>query len=204
MWCRLAATNRLRGITRRASLEPGVSPAHIGYARPVTGPRPGRPRHGHCFLINLSLSLSLSPESLATQGPYVRLSCPGLARARNVSRHWGPPRACHRAPCCEKGGPSGPKESSGWSPRFPPVRAGTNKGQRSHARRPPLGQPQLNVPRERSRPRGRPLQPFGLWRICFPPVLVRTGRRLPVQALGERGVLVSVTGYPRGGAPGPG
>ena len=56
-------------------------------------------------------------------------------------------------------GPSGPKESSGWSPRFPPVRAGTTKGQRSHARRPPLGQPQLNVPRERSRPRGRPLQP---------------------------------------------
>jgi len=25
---------------------------------------------------------------------------------------------------------------------------------------------------------------FGLWRIRFPPVLVRTGRRLPVQALG--------------------
>ena len=39
----------------------GVSPAHIGYARPVTGPRPGRPRHGHRFLINLSLSLSLRP-----------------------------------------------------------------------------------------------------------------------------------------------
>ena len=37
---------------------------------------------------------------------------------------------------------------------------------------------------------------FGLWRICFPPVLVRTGRRLPVQALGERGVLVTLTGYP--------
>ena len=45
---------------------------------------------------------------------------------------------------------------------------------------------------------------FGLWSIRFPPVLVRTGRRLPVQALGERGVLVSLTGYPRGGAPGPG
>jgi len=44
---------------------------------------------------------------------------------------------------------------------------------------------------------------FGLWRIRFPPVLVRTGRRLPVQALGERGVWVTVTGYPRGGAPGP-
>ena len=32
----------------------------VGYARPVTGPCPGRPRHGHCFLINLSLSLYLS------------------------------------------------------------------------------------------------------------------------------------------------
>ena len=45
---------------------------------------------------------------------------------------------------------------------------------------------------------------FGFWRVRFPPVLVRTGRRLPVQALGERRVLVAVTGYPRGGAPGPG
>ena len=44
---------------------------------------------------------------------------------------------------------------------------------------------------------------FGLWRVRFPPVLVRTGRRLPVQALGERRVWVAVTGYPRGGAPGP-
>ena len=43
----------------------------------------------------------------------------------------------------------------------------------------------------------------GLWSFRFPLVLVRTGRRLPVQALGERGVLVSLTGYPRGGAPGP-
>ena len=45
---------------------------------------------------------------------------------------------------------------------------------------------------------------IGLWSVRFPPVLVRTGRRLPVQALGERRVLVTVTGYPRGGAPGPG
>ena len=44
---------------------------------------------------------------------------------------------------------------------------------------------------------------FGLWRVRFPPVLVRTGRRLPVQALGERRVWVALTGYPRGGAPGP-
>ena len=35
---------------------------------------------------------------------------------------------------------------------------------------------------------------FSLWRIRFPPVLVRTGRQLPVQALGERGVLVTLTG----------
>ena len=36
------------------------------------------------------------------------------------------------------------------------------------------------------------------WRAYFPPVLVRTARRLLVEALGdsERGVLVSVTGLP--------
>ena len=62
------------------------------------------------------------PESLAAQGPYVRLPCPGLARARNVSRHWSPPRACYRVPCCEtsKRDFSSPKESSGWSLWFPP------------------------------------------------------------------------------------
>ena len=26
---------------------------------------------------------------------------------------------------------------------------------------------------------------FGLWRVCFPPCLVRPGRRLPVQGLNE-------------------
>jgi hypothetical protein len=36
---------------------------------------------------------------------------------------------------------------------------------------------------------------FGLWRVRFPPVLVRTGRRLPVQALGERRVWVALTGF---------
>ena len=53
------------------------------------------------------------------------------------------------------------------------------------------------VPRVSQRPGGGH---FGLWRVRFPPVLVRTGRRLPVQALGERRVLVALTGYPRGGA----
>ena len=42
---------------------------------------------------------------------------------------------------------------------------------------------------------------FGLWSVRFPLVLVRTGRRLPVQALCERRVLVALTGYPRGGHP---
>ena len=42
---------------------------------------------------------------------------------------------------------------------LPQVRAGTSKRQRSHARLSPLGQPQLNVPRKESHPRGKPLQP---------------------------------------------
>ena len=37
---------------------------------------------------------------------------------------------------------------------------------------------------------------FGLWRICFPPVLVRTGRRLPVQALGRDRVEALSPGLP--------
>ena len=32
--------------------------------------------------------------------------------------------------------------------------------------------------------RPRPVLDFGLWRVRFPPVLVRTARRLPVEALG--------------------
>ena len=102
------------------------------------------------------------PESLTVHGPYVRLSCPGLARARNVSRHCPPPRACYRVPCCEtlkRGTPAAPRRVQGGLSSSPRIRAGTNKGQRSHARRPPLGQPQLNVPREWSRPRGKPLRP---------------------------------------------
>ena len=49
---------------------------------------------------------------------------------------------------------------------------------------------------ERDRPRGGQ-RDFGLWSVRFPLVLVRTGRRLPVQALCERRVLVALTGYPR-------
>ena len=36
-----------------------------------------------------------------------------------------------------------------------------------------------------------PLSFFGLWRVCFPPCLVRPGRRLPVQGLSEGSL-----GYP--------
>ena len=58
------------------------------HLRPVTGPRPERPRHGHCFLINPSGSLSLS-----------------LSQSRCVCRvfifkdtaHIGPSNACPRA-----------------------------------------------------------------------------------------------------------
>ena len=91
------------------------------------------------------------PESLAAQGPYVRLSCPGLARARNVSRHWTPPRACYSVPCCEtlkRETPVAPRRVQGGLFGSPRIRAGTSKRQRSHALHPPLGQPQLNVPRE--------------------------------------------------------
>ena len=41
--------------------------------------------------------------------------------------------------------------------------------------------------------------PFGLWRVRFPPCLVRPGRRLPVQGLRE-GSLGFRDSYPRGGA----
>ena len=75
------------------------------------------------------------PESLAAQGPYIRLSCPGLARARNVSRHWGPPVTVTQQ-----------------------VQVERRVGNRSES--------------------------FGLWRVRFPPCLVRpAGRRLPVQGL---------------------
>ena len=66
--CGKAAKNAAEASCRRAS-KPGVSPAHIGYARPVTGPCPGRPRHGHCFLINLSLRLSLLSLFLSGRNP---------------------------------------------------------------------------------------------------------------------------------------
>ena len=56
---------------------------------------------------------------------------------------------------------------------------------------------------EREKGGQQPTLDFGLWSFRFPPVLVRTGRRLPVQALGERRVWVALTGCPRGGAPGP-
>jgi hypothetical protein len=45
------------------------------------------------------------PESIDAQASY-RCRHSTIARcvlspARIVSRHWGPPRACHRVPCCE-------------------------------------------------------------------------------------------------------
>jgi hypothetical protein len=48
---------------------------------------------------------------------------------------------------------------------------------------------------------------FGLWRVCFPPCLVRPGRRLPVQGLSEgslgyRGRLPAWRGPGTGAVPG--
>ena len=37
------------------------------------------------------------------------------------------------------------------------------------------------------------LEVFGLWRVCFPPCLVRPGRRLPVQGLSEGSLVDKVT-----------
>jgi hypothetical protein len=42
----------------------------------------------------------LLPESIADQAAYAETLLPGSAPARNVSRYWGSPRACHRIPCC--------------------------------------------------------------------------------------------------------
>ena len=64
-----------------------------------------------------------------------------------------------RVPCCERGGPSSPKEVQGGLSGSPRIRAGTSRRQRSHDRHPPLGQPQLNVPRERATRVGSPYRP---------------------------------------------
>ena len=39
------------------------------------------------------------------------------------------------------------------------------------------------------------LRVFGLWRVCFPPVLIRPARRLLVEVLRRGGVLVSLTAF---------
>ena len=43
------------------------------------------------------------PESIDAQASYRgrHSTIARLSPARIVSRHWGPPRACHRVPCCE-------------------------------------------------------------------------------------------------------
>ena len=98
------------------------------------------------------------PESLAAQGPYVRLPCPGLARARNVSRHWGPPRACYRVPCCEtlkRGTPVAPRRVQGGLSGSPRIRAGTKRNkQRTEIPRPssPAGTAAAECPEEEEPP----------------------------------------------------
>jgi len=59
------------------------------------------------------------PESLAAQRPYVRLSCPGLARARNVSRPWVPPGPATEPHVVKGGGAVAPRRVQGGLPGSP-------------------------------------------------------------------------------------
>ena len=65
------------------------------------------------------------PESLADPEASSEAD-PGSTRARNVSRHWGLPRACYRIPCCDRETPVAPRRVRGGLSGSPRVRAGTN------------------------------------------------------------------------------
>ena len=138
------------------------------------------------------------PESLAAQGPYVRLPCPGLARARNVSRHWGPPRACYRVPCCEtlkRETPAAPRRVQGGLSGSPRVR--WNK-QRTEIPRPssPAGTAAAECPEEEEPPAWeapaaqisqRAPSPQGRGRLTMRHKAAKQRRRQPGDGEGRRG-----------------
>ena len=70
-----------------------------------------------------------------------------------------PPEPATESHVVKRGTPVAPRRVQGGLSGSPRIRAGTSRRQRSHARHPPLGQPQLNVPRKKSHPRGKPPQP---------------------------------------------
>jgi len=220
----------------------------------VTGPRPGRPRHGHCFLINPSLSLSLRLRvSLSLSGPgpdsesdetstcvcrvfIFQVKDTGVRPHLSVGLISVPrcakrPGAAYPDPPPVIPGPLRLPESrrlaaAHWQgPPFWTLEFSLSSRSRSKVRTRtnklllllllPPGRPRhghcflINLSLSLSlspsdRPSSCHRDHFGLWSFRFPLVLVRTGRRLPVQALCERRVVVALTGYPRGGAPGPG
>ena len=130
------------------------------HLRPVTGPRPERPRHGHCFLINPSGSLSLS-----------------LSQSRCVCRvfifkdtaHIGPSNACPRA---------APETTPLWRLFLIKLSLSLSLSLRGVT---------VTVVRLRTFGLWRVCFPPCLWSLegVLPPCLVRPGRRLPVQGLSE-------------------
>ena len=73
------------------------SPAHIEYARPVTGLRPGRPRHRHCFLIKFSFSLSLHLHCLRNASRSARNTAGDMPSLTTCCLHF--PRTPHTSLC---------------------------------------------------------------------------------------------------------
>ena len=144
--------------------------------------------HHHGFYYNAT------PEATPTR-PMARPPTPKSPTAADPRSTISPARR-HDPPRWGRAGPTGTCTPMGAPPEGE-TRGGT-EGPRQ-----PWGASVVISPAGPGR--GNPSGPrgFGLWSVCFPPALVRTARRLPVEALCESGVLVSVAGYPRGGAPEP-
>ena len=85
-------------------------------------------------------------------------------------RRWAPPRAA-----VTRWWPS-------TDPEFSPL---TSLQDRQPEARVPAGRPRQSLQLKAGQVSGCLVGSFGLWRVCFPPCLVRPGRRLPVQGLKE-------------------
>ena len=83
-----------------------------------TTSRPGRGPGGPPFQMSLVFAgCAFPPVSLCVCRVFIfkDTGVRVLARARNVSRHWAPPRACYRVPCCETCGALFPCRPSFYS-----------------------------------------------------------------------------------------
>ena len=88
------------------------------------------------------------PESLADPEASSEAD-PGSTGARNVSSHWGLPRACYRVPCCDRETPVAPR-SAGQSLGSPP-HPGLEQ-RRSHNLHSPAGTAAAECPEEEEPP----------------------------------------------------